>query len=87
MQLPACDVHHRRTGLLAGHVEARSKIIALDTNPAELVLSRCQLINVFWVGTDASSSNGTDLSCQCIKLASKRQLDAALQQELTFTDH
>jgi hypothetical protein len=27
------------------------------------------------------------LSCQCIKLVSKRQLDAALQQELTFTDH
>ena len=30
---------------------------------------------------------GTDLSCQCIKLVGKRQLDAAFQQELTFADH
>ena len=51
------------------------------------VLSRCRLINVFGVGTDASSSNGTDLSCQCIKLVGKRQLDAAFQQELTVADH
>ena len=51
------------------------------------VPSRYQFINVFWVGANARSSNGTDLSCQCIKLVSKRQLDAALQQELTFADH
>ena len=51
------------------------------------ILSRCQLINVFGVGTDASSLNGTDLSCQRIKLVGKRQLDAALQHELTFADH
>ena len=51
------------------------------------VLSRYRLINVFGVETDASYSNGTDFSCQCIKLVGKRQLDAALPQELTFADH
>ena len=36
------------------------------------VLSRCRLINVFGAGTDASSSNETDFSCQRIKLIGKR---------------
>ena len=36
---------------------------------------------------DVGSSNGTDLSCQCIKVAGKKQLDAALQQELIVADH
>ena len=58
-----------------------------DQGRVERALSRCQLINVFGVGTDASSSNVTDLSCQCIKLVGKRQLDAAFQHELTFADH
>ena len=44
-------------------------------------------MNVFWAGTNASSSNVTDFPCQRIKLVGKRQLDAALQQELTFADH
>ena len=44
-------------------------------------------MNVFGAGTHASSSDGTDFSCQCIKLVGKRQLDAAFQQELTFADH
>lgn len=34
-----------------------------------MVLSRCRLMNVFQAGTIASSSDGTDFSCQCIKLA------------------
>ena len=41
-------------------------------------------MNVILAGTSAISSNETDLYFQCIKLLSKRQLDAALQQELTF---
>ena len=36
---------------------------------------------------DASASNVTDFPYQCIKLISIRQLDAALQRELIFTDH
>ena len=52
-----------------------------------MVLSRWPLMNVIWVGADARSSNGTDLSCQCIKLLGKRQLDATFQQELTFANH
>jgi len=42
---------------------------------------------VILAGTSASSSNKTDLYCQCIKLVSKRQFDAALQQELNFANH
>ena len=45
------------------------------------------MINVLGAGTDASSSNETDFSCQCIKLVGKRHLDTAFQQELAFTDH
>ena len=44
-------------------------------------------MNVILAGTNATFSSKTDLPRQCIKLVSKRQLDAALQQELTFTDH
>lgn len=44
------------------------------------VLSRCQLINMFRRRTNASFSDGTDLSCQCIKLVGKRSLVTALQQ-------
>ena len=51
------------------------------------VQSRCQLINVFGAGADASSSNWTDLSCQRVKLVGKRQFAAALQQELALADH
>ena len=50
------------------------------------VLSHRQLTNVFGVGTDASSSNRTDFSCQRIKLVGKRQLDTALDPELTFSN-
>ena len=51
------------------------------------ILSRCRLMNVILAGTSASFSNRADFSCQCIKLVGKRQLDAALQQELTFANH
>jgi hypothetical protein len=34
-----------------------------------------------------SSSNRGNSSCRRIKLAGKRQLDAALQQDLTFANH
>ena len=51
------------------------------------VLSRCQLMNVFGVGVDASSSNRTDFPCQCIKLVGKRPLDTALDHALTFSNH
>ena len=44
-------------------------------------------MNVILEETSASPSNWTDLSCQCIKLVGKRQLDATLHHELTFTDH
>jgi hypothetical protein len=44
-------------------------------------------MNVILAGTSAISSNETDLYFQCIKLLSKRQLDVALQQELTFANH
>ena len=44
-------------------------------------------MNLFRGRTDASSSNGTDLPCQCLKLVGKRQLAAALQHELAFADH
>jgi len=37
--------------------------------------------------TSANLSNRADFSCQRIKLVGKRQLDAALHQELTFSDH
>ncbi len=60
--------------------ECRNATCPPGKTRARLVLSRCQLISVFGVGTDASSSNGTDLSCQCIKLVGKRQLDTAFQQ-------
>ena len=40
-------------------------------------------MKVFGVGMDASSSNGTDFSYQRIKLVGKRQLDTALDHELT----
>ena len=55
--------------------------------PELRVLSRCRLMNVFGAGTHASSSDETDFSCQRIKLVGKRQLDTALQQELTFANH
>ena len=51
------------------------------------VLSRCWLMNVFGAGTYASSLDGTDVSCQRVKLVGKRQLAAAFQQELAFADH
>ena len=44
-------------------------------------------MNVILAGTSASPSNWTDLPCQCIKWAGKRQLDAAFQHELTFANH
>ena len=44
-------------------------------------------MNVILTGTNASPSNKTDFPCQRIKLVGKRQLAAAFQQELTFTDH
>jgi len=37
--------------------------------------------------TNANSSNKADFSCQRIKLVGKRQLAAALQHELTFSNH
>ena len=49
-------------------------------------LSRCQLINVFVVGSDASSSSKTDFLCRLIQLVGKRQLDTALDHELTFSN-
>ena len=44
-------------------------------------------MNVILAGTSASFSNRADFPCQRIKLVGKRQFAAALQQELTFTDH
>ena len=44
-------------------------------------------MNVILAGTSASFLNRADFSCQRIKLVGKRQLDAALQQDLTFADH
>ena len=51
------------------------------------VLSRFRLMNVLGAGTDANSSNWTDLSCQRVKLVGKRQFAAALQHELALADH
>ena len=53
----------------------------------ESVLSRCRLMNVFGAGTHASSSDGTDFSCQRVKLVGKRPFVAALHHELTFANH
>lgn len=52
-----------------------------------MVLSRCRLMNVFGAGTHASSSDGTDFSCQRVKLVGKRPFVAALHHELTFSNH
>jgi len=38
-------------------------------------------------GSEAGSSDWTDLSCQSIKLVGKRHLGAALHHELTFSNH
>ena len=50
-------------------------------------LSRCQLINVFGIGVDASSSNMTDFSCQCIKLVGKKPRVDSRNHELSFAKH
>ena len=44
-------------------------------------------MNVSLAGTSASFSDGTDLSCQRIKLIGKRQLGTAFQRKLIFADH
>ena len=56
-----------------------ARVVDNETNSVYRALSRCRLMNVFGAGTDASSSNGTDLSCQRIKLVGKRQFDTAFQ--------
>ena len=44
-------------------------------------------MNVLGAGMDADFSDGTDLSCQRIKLVGKRQLGTAFQFKLIFAAH
>ena len=44
-------------------------------------------MNVSLAWTSASFSDGTDLSCQRIKLVGKRQLGTAFQYKLIFAAH
>ena len=44
-------------------------------------------MNVILAETSVSFSNRAEFLCQRIKVVRKKQLDAALQQGLTFADH
>ena len=67
--------------------EIQTDYVVKPSNVSNRVLSRCRLMSVFEAGTHASSSDGTDLSCQRVKLVGKRPFVAALHHELTFSNH